>query len=195
MNLTRNPTRWTFYFILPFIVVLLSSTFVFSQPIAYESQTSFPITITSNVATTGNDYKLQNLPSYNFSGKIDLYSGNGGFAPNADGCYVTFVGDDGTKICITTFFSTSAATHSVRGSNAMRMVGTGTIVIPTVVIPVEGVLAQGVVYIDVKGTLKYGPSNFTLTFNGKIGGGGPDFVFTGSFRSTFVLCSSDCQDD
>jgi len=71
-----------------------------------------------------------------------------------------------------------------RGSDPMRMVETGRIVIP-----LGGVGEQGIVYIDVNGTRKYDPSKETLLFNGKIGGGGPDFVLTGSFKSTFVYFS------
>ena len=189
---TKNPTRWTLYRILPFIVVLLSSTFVFGQPNAYEAQTSFAITITSAVGTTSGDITLQNLTN-SFSGKIDLYYGNGIqgplglLIPNKDGCYVSFSGEDGTTICITSVYSASTETNRnarPRGYDPTRLVGTGTIVIP-----VGGVVEQGVVYIDVKGTDNWDRNRDmeTIFFNGKIGGGGQDFVIAGSFKSAFVF--------
>lgn len=157
----KSPIRRTLYVIVPFIVVLLFSTFVFG------AHTSFPITITSPVETTSGNIKLKNVTKH-FSGTIDL---------NADGCNVRFSGHDGTLICIN---SISEAGYD------QRIVGTGTIAIP-----VRGVVEQGIVYIDATGTWNVTPKKEILLFNGKIGGGGPDFVFTGSFKSTFVYSSGD----
>jgi len=153
---TRNPTRRTLYFVVPFIVVLSLSTFVFG------AHTSFPITITSPVETTGGDIKLKNATKH-FSGTI-------GF--DEDGCNVRFSGHDGTLICIN-FISEAGYDQ--------RMVGTGTIAIP-----VGGSVEQGIAYIDAIGTWKVNRSKEFFLFSGKIGGGGPDFVFKGSFKSTFV---------
>ena len=190
MNSTiKNTRRWTLYSILPFIVVLLAGTVAFGQPNVYETQTSFPITIIFGSYGGGVFKNVTN----NFSGKINLYYGNGiqgqggELIPNADGCYVSFSGDDGTTICITSINSVSADTNRPRGSDPTLLVGTGTIETSF-----GGSIQQGFVYIDVKGTWKRDPSKETLLFNGKIGGGGqdlrgPDFILTGSFKSTFAF--------
>ena len=173
----KNPNKRTLYFILPFIVVLLPSTFGFAQ-----SQTSFPITITSAVETAGGNIKLQNQTN-NFSGTIGLSF----YQPNANGCYVSFSGDDGTTICID---RVAEVQHNTRPSDAMRQVGTGTIMIP-----IGGVVQSGTVYIDMKGTWHCDcrRGKVTLPFTGKIGGGGQGFVIAGTFQST-LSGPLDCSD-
>ncbi len=53
-------------------------------------------------------------------------------------------------------------------------------------IPVGGVVKSGIVYIDAKGTWRGdtedGVSGLT-GFTGKVGGGGQDFVCSGSYRT------------
>ena len=177
MNSTiKNPNKRTLYFILPFIVVLLSSTFAFGQPF-----TKFPINITSTAETTSGDVTLQNF-TINFSGRNDVgFSNDSPPGPDANGCYVSFSGDDGTTICIDQVSLLSAISKKQRSSAPMRVVGTGTIMIP-----IGGNVNSGIAYIDVKGTWRFDPFGLaSLTFNGKIGGGGQDFVFTASFRTVF----------
>ena len=172
---TKNPTRRTLYLVVPFVAVLSLSTFVLGN----QTHTSFPITITSSIQTPSGNYRLEDV-ARNVSGTIDWFYP----VPDGAGCLVRLSGDDETIICITSLYSASAETNRnarPTGSDPTRMVGTGRILIP-----VDGVLRQGPVYIDVKGTWEWDSSKETLLFNGKIGGGGPDFVFKGSFKTTFV---------
>jgi len=145
----------------------------------WEGTVSFSAKITSVETDASENRKLltSNQP---FAGTISLFIGDNGLTINTDGCYLRFWGDDGTSICIKEIGG--LATESQKSKNEkVFLVGLGDFTST-----IEGNQVTGIAYIDLKGTLKQDSSNnlVSIVLNGKVGGGGNDFVFSGNLSNT-----------
>jgi hypothetical protein len=145
------------------------------------TQQKIPTKNTYTVNTQG-DVKFQNF-AYNLAGKFEVYLNEEGFVSNDEGCYLKFTGDDRSSICINQMGSASTDVQKSK-TDQLLLVGTGEITIP-----IEGNPRTGVVYLDLKGTLKKNSSGgiASVTITGKMGGGGSDFVCSGSYRMTLTM--------
>jgi hypothetical protein len=145
------------------------------------TQQKIPIKNTYTVNTQG-DVKFQNV-TYDLSGKFEVYLNEEAFVSNDEGCYLKFTGDDRSSICINQLGFASTDVQKSK-TDQLLLVGTGEITIP-----VQGNPRTGVVYLDLKGTLKKNGSGGieSVSITGKMGGGGSDFVCSGSYRMTLTM--------
>lgn len=118
-----------------------------------------------------------------FAGTMSLYVGASGPTKSAEGCFLKFLGDDGTTICINDI--AAIATESTKSrSEKTLLIGSGVFMTTF-----QGNQVTGVAYMDAKGTLKEDPSsNLTsIGLSGKIAGGvDSEFVFGGNFNTTLA---------
>ena len=91
-----------------------------------------------------------------------------------------FLGDDGKSICIKDIVGISTESKKSK-SEKILLVGSGDFTTT-----IEGNQVTGIAYIDLKGTLKEDSSNnlISIGLNGKVGGGGKDFVFSSNLGNT-----------
>ena len=145
------------------------------------TQQKIPTKNTYTVNTQG-DVKFQNS-SYDLSGDLEVYLNEEGLVADDEGCYMKFTGDDGSSLCINQIGSVSTDVQK-KNTDQLLLVGTG-----KMTIPIGGISRTGIVYLDIKGTLKKNPSGETesASISGKIGGAGLDFVSSGSFRMTLIM--------
>jgi hypothetical protein len=156
-------------------------TFSFAQ--AFETWTgafSFSIKITSQETdNSGNEKFLTS--NQTFTGTISLFIGDNGLTKSTDGCYLQFLGDDGTSICIKEIAGISTESQKSKSEKAL-LVGSGKFTTT-----IEGTPVTGNVYIDAKATLKQDSTNelISIGLSGKVGGGvDSDFVFSGTMNNT-----------
>jgi hypothetical protein len=141
---------------------------------------SFSVKATSQETDNSGNQKFltSNQP---FAGTLSLYIGDNGLTKNADGCYLKFVGDDGTSICIKGIAGISTESKKSKSEKAL-IVGSGDFATT-----IDGNSVTGVAYIDAQGTLKQDSSNnlISIGLNGKVGGGvDSDFIFSGTLSNT-----------
>ena len=144
---------------------------------------SFPFKVTSlDEGPSSGDTKFINH-NESFAGTMSLYVGADGPTKNEEGCYIKFLGEDGTTICIRNIAVISTEVKKSKNEKVL-IVGTGDF---SVTIQ-EGVVT-GIVYLDANGSLKEDSSNnpISAALSGKIGGGfDSDFTFSVSFRATLT---------
>jgi hypothetical protein len=146
---------------------------------------SIPLKMTIESREDNGDSKFRNLSS-NFTGTVEMYIGEDGPQPNAEGCYVKFSGNDGSRICIEQII---AMTTDIKKSKTdqLLLIGTG-----AMTMMMEGTPRTGIAYLDSKGTLKkVGEDISATTLSGKIGGGGgvgtgEAFVLSGNVKATLT---------
>jgi len=146
---------------------------------------SIPLKMTIESREDNGDSKFRNSSS-SFTGTIEMYFGEDGPQPNSEGCYIKFLGGDGSSICIKEII---AITTDIKKSKTdqLLLVGTG-----TMTIMMEGTPLTGIAYFDSKGTLKkIGEDISATTLSGKIGGGGGEgtgqaFVLSGNVKATLT---------
>jgi hypothetical protein len=144
-------------------------------------QQKIPTKNTYTVNTQG-DVKFQNS-TYELLGTMEVYLDEEGIVSNDEGCYMKFTGDDRSSICIRQIGSASTDVQKSK-TDQFLLVGTG-----EMTIPIGGTPRTGVVYMDLKGTVKKNSSGNTqsVSVTGKIGGAGLDFVSSGSYRMTLTM--------
>ena len=140
---------------------------------------SFSIKSTSQETDDSGNQKFLNS-NQTFAGTISLFIGDDGPTKSTDGCYLQFLGDDGKSICIKDIVGISTENQKSK-SEKILLVGSGDFTTT-----IEGNQVTGIAYIDLKGTLKEDSSNnlISIGLNGKVGGGGKDFVFSGNLGNT-----------
>ena len=118
-----------------------------------------------------------------FAGTVSLYLGESGLTKSAEGCYLKFLSNDGTAICINDIAAIS--TESIKSkSEKSLLIGSGSFTTS-----VEGKQVTGMAYIDAQGTLKEDSSNnlISIGMRGKVAGGvDTEFVFSGNFNVTLT---------
>ena len=77
-----------------------------------------------------------------------MYLDQEGIVSNDEGCYLKFAGEDGSSICIRQIGSASTDVQKSK-TDQFLLVGTG-----EMTIPIGGTPRTGVVYMDLKGTVK-----------------------------------------
>jgi hypothetical protein len=146
---------------------------------------SIPLKITIGSKDTTGDTRFRKLSS-SFTGTMDMYFGENGPQPNAEGCYLKFSGGDGSTICIKQIVSISTDIEKSK-TDQFLLIGTG-----AMTIVMEGTPLAGIAYVDSKGTLKkVGGEISAITLSGKIGGGGGEgtdqaFVLSGKVKATLT---------
>jgi len=121
--------------------------------------------------------------SQTLTGTLSMYFGENGPEKSAEGCYLKFLGNDGTTICINDLAAISTDSIKSKSEKAL-FIGSGSFVTT-----VEGNQVSGMAYIDAKGTLKEDSSNnvISMSVSGKTGGGVDlEFTFSGSFKTTLT---------
>ena len=152
------------------------------SPTSWGGAVSFSVKITSvETDTSGNrKFVTSNVP---FEGTMSLYLGASGLTKSAEGCYLYFLGNDGTAICINDIAAISTESIKSKSEKAL-FIGSGSFTTTF-----KGNQSTGMAYIDAKGTLKENSSNdlISIGLSGKIAGGVyPEFVFSGNFNATLV---------
>jgi len=149
---------------------------------AWTGPTSLSVKITF-VETDGSGNQKFMTSNETFTGTTSLYLGENGPAKSAEGCYLKFLGNDGTTICINELGALS--TESIKSkSEKGAFIGSGSFVTT-----VEGNQVTGIAYIDAKGTLRQDSSNnlISIGLSGKIGGGVDlKFGFGGNVKTTLT---------
>jgi hypothetical protein len=146
---------------------------------------SIPWKITIQSKDTTGDTRFRKLSSSS-TGTMEMYFGENGPQPNAEGCYVKFSGGDGSTICIKQIVSISTDIEKSK-TDQFLLIGTG-----AMTIVMEGTPLAGIAYVDSKGTLKkVGGEISAITLSGKIGGGGGEgtdqaFVLSGKVKATLT---------
>ena len=149
------------------------------QAISWQGDVSFPIKTT--FSNHKNPEKIRfaksSLP---FTGTMQVFTAAKALAPDAEGCYVKFSADDGTRICIEEVVTVESWSEKSK-THQLLLRGTG--VIATTI---DWVPYTGVVYLDATSTLKENDSGELISINlkGKMGGGADlGFVFNGNFNA------------
>ena len=150
-------------------------------PAIWAGTVSFSVKITSQETDNSGNQKFL-TSNESFAGTIILYIGDNGLAKSAEGCYLAFLGDDGTtSICIKNIAGISTESQKSKSEKAL-LVGSGDFTTR-----IEGNPVTGCAYIDARGTLKQDSSNnlISIALSGKVGGGvDTDFVFSGNMSNT-----------
>jgi len=148
---------------------------------------SFTAKSTSQEADNSGNEKFV-TSNQTIAGTISLFIENDGLTKSG-GCYLLFSGTDGTKICIEEIVGISTESQKSKSEKAL-LVGVGHFDTT-----VEGKsVTDGIVYVDLKATLKEDSSNdlVSIALSGKIGGGFNDkddvndinFVFSATLNNT-----------
>lgn len=148
----------------------------------WEGTVSFSSSITSLSEDTPGNIKLMKS-ARTFTGTMELYVGENGLVPNEEGCYLKFLGNDGTTICIHDIAAISSESIKSKSEKAL-LIGSGSFMTT-----VEGNQVTGMAYVDTTGTLKEDSSNdlISISLSGKIAGGvDAEAVFSGTFRATLA---------
>jgi hypothetical protein len=187
---TISGLPWGVYFPLPNRGWVVGSGFndeglllLYAAPTSYLiGQNQQILTKNTYIFNTKGDVKFQNS-SYGLSGNLEVYLNEDGFVSNDEGCYLKFTGDDGSGICIDRMGSASTDVQKSK-TDQWLLIGTG-----EMTIPVNGVPKTGIVYVDLKGTVKKNSSGGieSVSITGKMGGSGSDFVSSGSYRMTLTM--------
>ncbi len=168
--------------VLGLVFLFLLSLWVPHEGSAWTGPTSVRVKMTF-VETDGSANQKFRTSSQTFTGMISVYFGENGPEKSAEGCYLKFLGNDGTTICINDL--AAIATDSIKSkSEKALLIGSGSFVTT-----IEGNQVSGIAYIDAKGTLKEDSSNNVISIgvSGKTGGGVDlEFTFSGSFKSTLT---------
>ncbi len=138
---------------------------------------------TTTVETDGAGAQKFVTSNQSVSGTISLSFGSDSLMADNNGCYITFVGTDGTNVCIETVAFISTESTRSRSESAL-IIGSGTY---TAII--NGNPVAGTAYIDAKAALKEDASNnlLSMSLSGKIAGGvNSEAVFSGNFRATLT---------
>jgi 6-phosphogluconolactonase (cycloisomerase 2 family) len=149
---------------------------------AWTGPTSLSVKITF-VETDGSGNQKFVTSNETFAGTTSLYLGENGPAKSAEGCFIKFLSNDGTTICINDLGAISTESIKSKSEKAL-FIGSGSFVTS-----VEGSQVSGMAYIDAKGTLKQDSSNnlISIGLSGKTGGGVDlKFTFSGSFKTTLT---------
>ncbi len=157
-------------------VTVSSNVATFSGPV------SLSVKKTSVATDSSGNQKLKSSTE-TVSGTLSLSVSETGPAKNNHGCFVEFVGSDGTDICIDDVSALFAESEKSMNEAAL-IIGTGTLMAQ-----VQGTQAMGVAYIDAKATAKEDKSDniISISFSGKFAGGiDADFVFSVTFRATLM---------
>jgi len=148
----------------------------------WAGMTSLSVKITSVETDASGNQKFV-TSNETFTGTMSLYLGETGPAKNVEGCYLNFLGNDGTTICINDLAAIS--TESIKSKSEKGLfIGSGSFVTT-----LEGDPVIGMAYIDAKGTLKQDSSNHLISIglSGKMGGGVDlKFVFGGNFNAALT---------
>jgi hypothetical protein len=154
-------------------------------PTVWSGEATISVKMTSMSEDTSGNTKLQNMNT-TLTGIVRLYTGDNGLVANGQGCYLNFLGDDGSTICINEIATVSTVSAKSKTAQAL-LVGTGSMSIKT-----EGTPLSGIVYLDSKGTLKMNSSGqiTSISLSGKIGGGSNgSSILAGNVKTTLIAVS------
>lgn len=146
---------------------------------------SVPLSLKGTSTEVDNSGNVKFISSnQTFTGTMSLCIGGGGLVQQVGGCYIKFLGDDGTtNMCIRDIAAIS--TEVVKSKNEkMLFVGTGDLSLT-----IEGSIVTGIIYLDSTGSLKEDSSNnpISLGLSGKAGGGfNSQSTFSGTFKGTLT---------
>jgi hypothetical protein len=149
-------------------------------PTVWTGTVSFPVKTTS-AETDGSGNQKFVTSNETIAGTMNLYIGESGPTRSAEGCYLKFLSNDGTAICINDIATISTESIKSKSEKAL-LIGSGSFTTS-----VEGNQVTGMAYIDAKATLKQDSSNnlISIGLSGKVGGGvDSDFVFSGTLNNT-----------